>query len=191
MGLNPLKRARAPQTDGVGVYATLSAAIAPRIEEIFDAFYAELATDPGKTTLLRDPATAARARDANLEHWKFLLANPPGEEFKERSRRIGQTHVRVKLSPEIYIGAYGYFVKNFLRVILARHVRESELVEALTESVFTDMGANLERLLQRHGMSCARTRGARAEKVNRTGIGGLERGGRPPVRGLAGDRERS
>ncbi len=143
MGLNPLRRSRAAAMGGAGVYAALSAAITPRIEEILDAFYAELAADPEKTALLRDPATATRAHSANLDHWKFLLANPPGEELKERSRRIGQTHVRVKLSPEIYIGAYGYFVKNFLRVILARHVRESELVEALTELVFTDMAANL------------------------------------------------
>ncbi|MCI4678804.1 methyl-accepting chemotaxis protein [Rhodoblastus acidophilus] len=143
MGLNPLRKARANVTDGAGVYEALSAAIAPRIEEIFDAFYAEFAADPDKSALLRDPQTARRARDANLEHWKYLLANPPGAELKKRARRIGETHVRLKLSPEIYLGAYGYFFKRFLRVILARRGREAEIVEALTESVFTDMGANL------------------------------------------------
>ena len=143
MGLNPLKRARAREMGGAGVYAALSAAVAPRIEEIFDAFYAELAADPAKAALLRDPATAKRVRDANLEHWRFLLAHPPGEEIRDRAARVGETHVRVKLSPELYLGAYGYFVRNFLRVILAGHARERELAEALTISVFTDLAANL------------------------------------------------
>ena len=143
MRLNPLKRVREPETGRAGVYAALSAAIAPRIEEIFNAFYAELMADPVKARLLRDPATAARARDANLEHWRFLLSHPPDDELRKRAARIGETHVRVKLSPEIYLGAYGYFFKHFLRVILARHERERELAETLTELVFTDMGANL------------------------------------------------
>jgi methyl-accepting chemotaxis protein len=144
MALNSWRKAYAREADGAGVYATLSAVIAPRIEEIFDAFYAELSADPAKAALLRNPATAARARDANLEHWRFLLAHPPGEELKKRARRVGETHVQVKLSPELYVGAYGYFVKNFLRIILARHASERDLAEALTESVFIDMGANLD-----------------------------------------------
>ena len=149
MGLNPLRKARANESGGAGVHAALSAAIAPKIEDIFDAFYAERAGDPARSAPQRDPATARRARDASLAHWRLLLANPPGEELKTIARRIGETHVRVKLSPEIYLGAYGYFFRQFIRILPARHPRESELVDALSKSVSVDMAANLERLFRR------------------------------------------
>jgi methyl-accepting chemotaxis protein len=59
------------------------------------------------------------------------------------ARRIGETHARINLPPEAYISAYSFFFRSFVRVILPKHARESALVEALVESVFTDMGANM------------------------------------------------
>ncbi len=143
MGFYPIKKARPTEIRRDDVYATLSATIAPQIEKILDEFYAELAGNPEKAALLGDAATAARVRSSNLEHWRLLLAKAPGEELKRRARRIGETHVRVKIPPDDYLGAYGYFFRRFAKVILEGHPRESELVDALAASVFTDMAANL------------------------------------------------
>jgi methyl-accepting chemotaxis protein len=125
------------------ICAALSAAASPHLDGIFDAFYAEISADPARAALFRDPQAATSAQAANRKHWEYLLANPPGEELKSRARRVGETHVRVKLSPDFYLGAYGFIFKGLLRVLLRGSARESALVEALAESVFIDIAANM------------------------------------------------
>ncbi len=142
-----LKNSRAAFAGRDDVYAALSAASAPHLDRLFDAFYEELMSDPARAAVFHDPKIAAATHSANRRHWEFLLSNPPGEELKKRARRIGEAHVRVKLPPAVYLAAYGYFLKGLLQALLARQPHEAALVAALTESVFIDMGANLTAFL--------------------------------------------
>jgi methyl-accepting chemotaxis protein len=137
------KKQRAAESVREEIYASLSAAASSHLDGIFDAFYAELSADPERAALLRDPQTAASARAANRKHWEYLLANPPGEELKSRARRVGEAHVRVKLPPEFYLDAYGFIFKGLLRVLLHGSGEKSALAEALAESIFVDLSANM------------------------------------------------
>jgi hypothetical protein len=138
-----LKKTRASGTVREDVYAALSALVTPHMEKIFGDFYAGLLADPATAALFPDQHTATAVQAANRRHWEFLLANPPGDELRKRARRVGQAHVRVNLSPEFYLAAYGSFLKSFTRIILHKHAHDLTIFEALMDSVFVDLGANL------------------------------------------------
>lgn len=147
MDLNPLKKQRLPEAAGDDVYRALKAAVAPHMASIFDEFYAELANDPAKAAFLRDPKAAEAAKAGNRTHWEFLLSGPPGEELRARAQRVGETHVRIKLPPDLYISSYGGVFRGILRALLQKSPREAAMIDALTRSVFFDMAANLATFL--------------------------------------------
>lgn len=87
--------------------------VEPRLDEIADRFYEAIRHSPQANQVFVDDAQARRLH-ASLKRWvQSLLTGPWDTTWADRSRRIGQVHVRVRL-PERYMFAAMSLVREDL-----------------------------------------------------------------------------
>jgi methyl-accepting chemotaxis protein len=138
MALYPLSKMRGAAGGPEDGYAALSALLTPRLDALFDEFQAHIGADPDRAAALSAGGSAG-LKSAFGAHWRGLLAGPPDAEQATRARRLGEAHVRAALPPAVFIDAYGFFTKAFLKTILGAGSRDSMLVGLLMDSLFADM----------------------------------------------------
>jgi hypothetical protein len=100
-------------------------ALRPLLEEhageLVDTFYRHLQSFAPTRKLLRDPAVKKRLL-AKQHEYLLSLAEPEfGEDFLERSRRLGSVHERVALEPRWYLGACALYFSMLAPLIQAAH----------------------------------------------------------------------
>ena len=83
-----------------------------------DKFYAKAKMTPQMNALLRDEATIKRARAAQMEHWGRLSAGDLEGRAAETSRRVGETHAKLGVSPDMYISSYGLLADHLLTAVI-------------------------------------------------------------------------
>jgi Methyl-accepting chemotaxis protein len=74
--------------------------------KILDRFYDAVRADPSKARFFPSPQVMNHARQKQLDHWISLFSGTVDKAYLERAEKIGQTHARIGLEPEFYIGAY-------------------------------------------------------------------------------------
>lgn len=94
----------------------LRPAVAPHLERIADRFYAAIQASPQAHQVFKDQAQIKRLH-ASLQRWMMsLLTGPWDATWADRSRHIGQVHVRVGL-PERYMFAAMSLIREDLCAI--------------------------------------------------------------------------
>lgn len=83
-----------------------------------DKFYAKARTSPQMSALLRDDATVQRARAAQIEHWGRLSGGDLEGRAAETSRRVGETHAKLGVSPDMYISSYALLADHLLSAVI-------------------------------------------------------------------------
>mgnify|MGYP003406580701 FL=1 len=73
-----------------------------------DAFYRWLSQQPAYTRFFSDPATLARVKAVQAQSWHELFSGRFDDELLERRRKIGMTHARIGLPPQIYLSSMNY-----------------------------------------------------------------------------------
>ncbi len=116
---------------------------------ILDAFYGHAAAFPDTARFLADPATTARARSAQREHWLRLFTAEFDDAYAASVTRIGHAHARIGLPPRWYLGGYAFVLNHLYRVATRVHTsrlspmaaaeRTSGLMQALNRAVMLDM----------------------------------------------------
>ena len=110
---------RQPSRDGRS-RESLLATLKPYFDGVLNQFYAEAQRDPARATILAKGPGVDALKRAQITHWEALLESGRSDELRERSRRIGEAHVRVGLTPDYYIKSYCFFFKAFTGLLLAR-----------------------------------------------------------------------
>jgi signal transduction histidine kinase len=84
----------------------LRGVFARHADEVVDRFYAHLGRFEELGPLLADPATVARLRDFQHDYLLSLASDTFDVDYARNRLRIGQTHSRIGLDPEWYLGTY-------------------------------------------------------------------------------------
>ena len=101
--------------------ADLGRAIDDDLPAILDAFYDHLRQWPEMRGMFDGEAGMARARSAQLKHWRRLFSAQFDEAYFESTRAIGRAHQRLGLEPTWYMGGYAFVIGEICRVISNRY----------------------------------------------------------------------
>jgi len=99
--------------DDLSRLESLRPIVAPHIERILDDFYAHIASDSKAAMILLDGARRQRAKQAQLRHWlDHVLSGAIDHGYVEAVTRIGQAHVRAGVDLRLFIGGYGFVLRQ-------------------------------------------------------------------------------
>lgn len=88
--------------------------IAKEISPALDRFYAAAERHSKTGSFFRDRAHMASAKAAQQKHWQRLANARFDETYYASARRIGDTHARIGLEPQWYVGAYALVLENLI-----------------------------------------------------------------------------
>ncbi len=113
--------------------------LGPHIQQVLDAFYEKLKSDPKLNDILFDGPDIENLKKAQATHWRVLLQGEMTDESAERVRLIGAAQVRAGLKPAYYIKSYLFFFEEFTRILRGRRGHDVDDVTALGRAIFLDM----------------------------------------------------
>lgn len=110
------------------------------IEPALAEFYRRAEGFPATQQFFSTPQVVQHAKQRQAEHWKILSAAQFDAAYVRGVRAVGETHARLGLPPQWYIGAYSLVTEQLLRAGLAdRDAADVDGVTSLLKAVFLDM----------------------------------------------------
>ena len=113
------------------------------VPEILTQFYESLRRTPEYGSVVSSQATVDRLKTAQAAHWRELFRPTLASDFPERSKKIGEVHVKIALPSGWYMAGYAFLLKKLVPHLARRHrfsrAAFESSVDLLVERVFTDM----------------------------------------------------
>jgi methyl-accepting chemotaxis protein len=81
-----------------------------QLPQALDRFYDTVRSFPETKAFFSDEAHIAKAKQAQIQHWRLLARADFNADYVAAVRRIGRTHARIGLAPNWYIGGYAAVV---------------------------------------------------------------------------------
>ncbi len=119
---------------------------------ILDEFYTHAVTYPEIARLFPDQAIMQHAKDMQVRHWDLIAAAEFDESYVKSVTRVGETHHRLGLEPQWYIGGYTFLtsalheavelegkVKWFGWNVKAQRAKKAIQLAAITKAAQIDM----------------------------------------------------
>ena len=77
-------------------------------------------------------------------HWELTFKNGFDTSYEERAYRIGQSHAKIGLAPNIFTDSYGFMMERLVQRILAsgmltKHSVCAEKMQEITHVIFHDL----------------------------------------------------
>lgn len=79
--------------------------------ELSEQFYQHLQDHAESAKLLTSPELVERLKQEQAHYFEELLAGDYGAEYFEQRLRVGATHHRVGLTPQLYLGAFSHYMQ--------------------------------------------------------------------------------
>jgi rsbT co-antagonist protein RsbR len=126
--------------------------LAPFADEIADTvieqFYTHILSFAKAAVMFGDTDTIERVKAAQKRYFKELTAANCDENYVRERVRIGQIHERSGIGPDLYIGAYDYYLNQLGKLLLQKQssepARAFELYLSLQKMAHFDMALALE-----------------------------------------------
>lgn len=115
------------------------------MREVMDQFYRHISNNPQASTFFRNGAHMAQAREAQIRHWSMIARGQFDETYTDSATRIGKTHARLELEPDMYIGGYSFLICRLMEAIEEKlkgdrqAKKRAQLQSALIKSALLDM----------------------------------------------------
>ncbi len=117
------------------------------IDEVIAALYEWFFSFPETKFFFPDDGTVRRVKGLQRQHFLTLTAGDYGMEFVQQRLRVGQTHKRIGLPANLYMGAYAFY----LQAMLARvqrgfeydRIKQSRAINALVKLIALDQAVVL------------------------------------------------
>lgn len=115
-------------------------------DEIVEAFYELLLSNPHTKGFFQDHAIVRRVKRTQAQYFRGLFAGRCDLQYVEDRMRVGIVHERIGLGPRWYLGAYS----RYLQLVAERLVREYGAAEAgprmasIRKLVFFDMALAID-----------------------------------------------
>lgn len=127
-------------------------ALAPFADDIadmvIDRFYQHILSFEKAAGMFRDEATIERVKAGQKRYFQELTTANCDEAYIRERIRIGQIHERAGIGPDLYIGAYDYYLNQLGRLLLEQSAddpgRAFELYLSLQKMAHFDMALALE-----------------------------------------------
>jgi len=94
--------------------------IAKSIGPALDTFYAKVRQTPDVARFFSDERHMSGAQSRQADHWRIITEGRFGAEYAEGVRKIGETHARLGLEPQWYIGGYALVLEQLIKASVAR-----------------------------------------------------------------------
>lgn len=116
-------------SDDEAAVGRVAALIKPRLPELADQFYAELAKDAQTAPHIEGRVDALKK--THIAWMEDLLSGNYGDEFIARQEKIGQVHVAVKIPP-VFVAASMSFLRSAFPQVISQEVQDTK---AATEAI--------------------------------------------------------
>ena len=97
--------------------------IASALPQILDQFYTHIRQFPEVARLFTNPALMNHAKAMQIKHWEKISDARFDEDYVASVMRIGETHHRLGLEPQWYIGGYSFLITGLARAIVTNAER--------------------------------------------------------------------
>lgn len=113
------------------------------LDALLDEFYDHVLKQPELRRIFPDEASIRHARERQRSHWlDVLFSGDLSEERLAEMRRVGETHLRVGLTPQLYLSSYCFMLNRFVDCIVRQgprnHAALSQALQALNKAVYLD-----------------------------------------------------
>ncbi|MBI3273278.1 MAG: hypothetical protein HYZ53_30080 [Planctomycetes bacterium] len=126
----------------------LRALLRPHTRVVIDRFYEYLLSHEHTRRILSEPGVVERLKGLQTRYFDELTSGTYDLAYCENRLRVGQTHHRIGLSPEWYLGAYVKYLHIVSDVLSREFGREYEryfqTTVSLTKVIYLDMGIALD-----------------------------------------------
>jgi methyl-accepting chemotaxis protein len=99
-----------------GLRGLLTEAIGPAL----DVFYAKIRKTPEVQRFFTNEAHMSGAQSRQAAHWGIIAEGRYGDDYAKGVRIIGETHARLGLEPQWYIGGYALVLEQLIHAAVAR-----------------------------------------------------------------------
>jgi methyl-accepting chemotaxis protein len=89
-----------------------------------DEFYDQLRRTPEVSQFFSGEQHIDAAKSAQARHWMRIASGEFSDDYTKSVQRIGETHARIGLKPQWYIGGYGLILNQLLRSVIAEKTKQ-------------------------------------------------------------------
>lgn len=115
----------------------------PELPKILDAFYKHITSVESLKAKIGSPERIPGLKNAQAGHWEALFSGNFDEDYVNRVRIVGETHFRIGLEQNWYMGGYclvlDLIAKTFARQFKRNSEKVAELIASVNKAVFLDM----------------------------------------------------
>ncbi len=86
-----------------------------------DHFYGRILKTPALNKFFSSEQHRNGARSQQEKHWKQILEGEFGADYVASTRAIGNTHARIGLKPQWYVGGYALLIEGMVTELLRQH----------------------------------------------------------------------
>ena len=119
----------------LGALTSIKGILDRGVPEALELFYSRAMATPETRSHFSDPKIVERAKARQVEHWRRLASGELEGHTLEQTRRVGETHARIGLSPKWYAAGYG---------VIADHLIKKSIVELWPKKLFGGTSAKAE-----------------------------------------------
>lgn len=88
-----------------------------------DRFYDQIRGEPAVSRFFSDESHVDKAKSAQARHWMRIASGEFSDDYMASVQRIGETHARIGLEPQWYIGGYGLILDQLVRSVVAEKTK--------------------------------------------------------------------
>ncbi|WP_135211674.1 methyl-accepting chemotaxis protein [Vitreimonas flagellata] len=88
-----------------------------------DQFYEQIRREPSVSRFFSGEQHIDGAKSAQARHWMRIASGEFSDDYMASVQRIGETHARIGLKPQWYIGGYGLILDQLVRAVVAEKTK--------------------------------------------------------------------
>ncbi|WP_425074224.1 methyl-accepting chemotaxis protein [Sagittula sp. S175] len=128
--------------------------VLPALDQVLDDFYTRAKAHPEASAFFSDQGKMDHAKSAQKNHWERLFAAKFDADYIESVNRIGDTHARIDLPVNLYVGFYADVTSDMMNLVtrqtsgwrLRQRVLSGRMTRAMNRAFLMDMAQVLERI---------------------------------------------
>lgn len=125
------------------------------LQKIINGFYERYATHKVTQSFFQGH-NLDRLKSAQVAHWQHLLEHGADQEFLAKTKTIGDIHLRIGVTPEIYLSGYGYVFEELIEDSIStlsflEKGQRKALVGAITKLLMMDISSSLSAYVEKSG----------------------------------------
>lgn len=144
--------------------------IQPSLPKILDAFYDHVTSVEHLKVKIGDSNRVQGLKSAQEQHWQTLFSGNFDEDYMNRVRIVGETHYRIELDQNWYMGGYCMVLGMIGAAVGAAHKRDAnkaaKIMATVNKAVFLDMDLALSVYHDMHAKASAERQARRQEAID-------------------------